>query len=65
MRSTDRPPACSLVDGSRVTVTADGRSRVYTLQLIPADIETGTVGGTVPPTLGLTLGFDLFRNPSR
>jgi hypothetical protein len=40
-----------------VTVTAaDGSSRVYNVDLIPADIDNGTVGGSVPATLSLTLG---------
>jgi beta-galactosidase len=48
----------SLPGAAKVTVTsADGSaSRVYTLNLIPADIDTGTVGGSVPATLSLTLG---------
>jgi hypothetical protein len=48
----------SLPGTANVTVTsADGSaSRVYNVDLIPADIHDGTVGGTVPATLSLTLG---------
>jgi hypothetical protein len=46
----------SLPGAATVTVTSGDASRVYTVQLIPADIDQGTVGGTVPPTLSLTLG---------
>ncbi len=48
----------SLPGTAKVTVTsADGTSsRVYNVDLIPADIHDGTVGGTVPATLSLTLG---------
>jgi hypothetical protein len=44
------------VSGGTVTVTSGDRSRVYTVTFIPADIEPGTVGGTVPATLALALG---------
>ncbi len=48
----------SLPGTAKVTVTSpDGSaSRVYNVDLIPADITTGTVSGTVPATLSLTLG---------
>jgi beta-galactosidase len=38
------------------TATVLVGDRVYSLDLIPADIHDGTVGGTVPATLSLTLG---------
>jgi beta-galactosidase len=38
------------------TATVTVGDRVYTLDLIPADIHDGTVGGTVPATLSLMLG---------
>jgi hypothetical protein len=48
----------SLPGTAKVTVTSpDGSaSRVYSLDLIPADIHDGNVGGTVPATLSLQLG---------
>jgi hypothetical protein len=39
-----------------VTAADGSSSRVYNVDLIPADIHDGTVGGAVPATLSLTLG---------
>ena len=51
------PPASLPGDGIVTVKSGDGSATTtYTLHLIPADIESGTVGGSVPATLGLTLG---------
>jgi beta-galactosidase len=51
------PPASLPGDGIVTVKSGDGSATTtYTLHLIPADIDDGTVGGTVPATLSLTLG---------
>ena len=51
------PPASLPGDGIVTVTSGDGSATTtYTLHLIPADIVSGPVGGTVPATLSLTLG---------